>query len=152
MGKWTLTSSLEKWEYVDHEIEDELNEKGFTAKFIVSLMLAMDEIFANISMYAYSGEEGNVIIESSYDISDNIRIAKISFLDFGAKFNPLEKDTAPDIREKIASKRKIGGLGIFLTKKNVDEIKYSYSNNANILKLLKKENISSEVNHDNNEN
>lgn len=152
MGKWVLTSSLEEWEHVDHEIEDELNEKGFTAKFVVSLMLAMDEIFANISMYAYSGEEGKVIIESSYDISDNIRSAKISFMDYGAKFDPLEKDAEPDIQEKIASKRKIGGLGIFLTKKNVDEIKYSYSNNANILKILKKENINLEVNHGNNKN
>lgn len=152
MGKWTLTSSLEQWEHVEREIEDELNERGFTSKFIVSLMLAMDEIFANISMYAYCGEKGNVIIESLYDISDNTKNAKISFLDYGVKFNPLEKDTEPDIREKAASKRKIGGLGIFLTKKNVDEIKYSYSNNANRLELLKKENINSEVNYGNHKN
>lgn len=152
MGKWMLTSSLEEWEHVDHEIEDELIEQGFTSKFIVSLMLAMDEIFANISMYAYSGEEGEVIIESSYDIDDNYRNAKISFLDYGVRFNPTERNTEQDIREINASKRKIGGLGIFLTKKNVDEIQYSYSNNTNILKLLKKENINLEVNHGNNKN
>lgn len=150
MSKWEITSSLEKWENIDRKLEDELNEKGFTSKFIVSLMLAMDEIFANISMYAYFGEEGKVIIESSYDISNTIRSAEISFMDYGVKFNPLEKDAEPDIWEKIASKRRLGGLGIFLVKKNVDEIKYSYSNNANILKLLKKESINSEVNHGNN--
>lgn len=150
MSKWEITSSLEKWENIDRKLEDELNEKGFTSKFIVSLMPALDEIFANISMYAYFGKEGKVIIESSYDISNTIRSAEISFMDYGVKFNPLEEDTKPDIWEKIASKRRLGGLGIFLVKKNVDEIKYSYSNKTNILKLLKKENINSEVNHGNN--
>lgn len=141
MSKWILSSSLEEWAQVDRRIEDELTEKGHSSKFVVSLMLAMDEIFANISMYAYPDEKGKVLIESSYETKDNCRYAKISFVDYGVRFNPLEKDINPNVQETTASKREIGGLGIFLIKKNVDEIKYSYSNYANKLELIKKENI-----------
>lgn len=141
MGKWILSSSLEEWSAVDCRLEDELTEKGYSSAFIVSLMLAMDEIFANISMYAYPDEKGRVIVESSYEIKDNCRYAIISFIDYGAEFNPLEKDINPDIKETTALKRESGGLGIFLAKKNVDEIRYSYLNHANKLELVKKEKI-----------
>ncbi len=141
MSKWILSSDIEEWEKVDHEIEYELTVKGYSSKFIASIMLAMDEAFANISMYAYSNERGIVIIESSYEVKDNCRYAKISFIDYGIEFNPLEKETNPNIQETTASKRKIGGLGIFLIKKSVDEIRYTYSNCANKLEFIKKENI-----------
>lgn len=141
MGKWILSSSLEEWSSVDRRIEAELTEKGHSSEFIASIMLAMDEIFANISMYAYPDKKGKVIVESSYEIKDNRRYAIISFTDYGVKFNPLEMDTKPDICETNALKREIGGLGIFLARKNTDEIIYSYSKHANKLELVKKENI-----------
>lgn len=152
MGNWKLKSSLEAWEHIECKIKDELNEKGFTPKFIASLLLAMDEAFANISMYAYSEKGGNVVVESSYGIIDNIKIAQITFWDYGIQFNPSTEYIEPDIHEKNASERKIGGLGIFLIKKNVDEIKYTYEKGTNILKLIKKENINSEDNYGNNKN
>ncbi len=58
------------------------------------------------------------------------------FEDEGIPFNPLEKEN-PDI-SLSASKREVGGLGIFLTKEIMDDIKYKYENNKNILTILKK--------------
>lgn len=152
MGEWMLASSLEEWEHVSREIECELKAEDFSSGFIFALMLAADEIFANISMYAYYGKCGKVIVKSSCDTSGNTKKTVISFTDYGMEFNPLIKNDEPDVLEKNSLKREAGGLGIFLAKKNVDEIEYSYSDNANILKLIKKENTKSEDGHGNNQN
>ena len=139
MGMWKIRSSLEEWETVAQMIEDDLCEFGFSNKFAISLMLAMDEIFANIAAYAYEPEQGEVIVKSEYEKTSAERIAKITFIDHGKEFNPLKDAAEPDVSGSVASKRKIGGLGIFLTKKQVDELNYSYINASNNLTLLKKE-------------
>ena len=139
MGMWKIRSSLEEWETVAQMIEDDLCEFGFSNKFAISLMLAMVEIFANIAAYAYEPEQGEVIVKSEYEKTSGERIAKITFIDHGKKFNPLKDAAEPDVSGSVALKRKIGGLGIFLTKKQVDELNYSYINASNNLTLLKKE-------------
>ena len=139
MGKWKLKSSLEEWEFVAGKIEEELFENGFSSKFITSIMLAMDETFANISMYAYGDGAGEVLIESICELSSTNRTAKIVFCDYGREFNPLKNYKEPDIDEKNSQNRKIGGLGIFLIKKQVDNVFYSYSNQSNNLTLIKTE-------------
>ena len=141
MGTWKIKSSLEEWEKITGIIEEELLERGFSNKFMMSLMLATDEVFANIASYAYGEDLGDVIIESVYDISESERSAKIIFIDYGKEFDPIKDAVEPDIDVRVAIDRKIGGLGIFLTKKQVDELKYSYENNSNKLVLTKKEEI-----------
>ena len=100
-----------------------------------------NEIFANIAAYAYEPEQGEVIVKSEYEKTSAERIAKITFIDHGKEFNPLKDAAEPDVSGSVASKRKIGGLGIFLTKKQVDELSYSYIDTSNNLTLLKKETI-----------
>ena len=139
MSTWNIKSSLEEWETVAASIEEELCDCGFTNKFIVSLMLAMDEVSANIVAYAYESNQGKVVIKSEYETNNIERTATITFIDFGKKFNPLDDAKEPDVNETVATKRKIGGLGIFLTKKQTDELKYSYINASNNLTLIKKE-------------
>ena len=93
--------------------------------------LAVEEIFVNISHYAYNPENGDAHI--SADFTDNT--LTIVFKDFGKQFNPIAKED-PDITLS-AEERKIGGLGIFLTKKFMDEVDYEYKDNQNILTLKK---------------
>lgn len=126
---------------VADSIEEELCDCGFTNKFIVSLMLAMDEVIANIVAYAYESVQGKVVIKSEYEKNNAERTATITFTDFGKEFNPLEAAKEPDINEMVVKRRTIGGLGIFLTKKQTDGLKYSYINASNNLTLIKKESI-----------
>lgn len=139
MSRWNIKSSLEDWETVASLIEEELHDYGFTNKFTVSLMLAMDEVIANIVAYAYESADGKVVIESKYETNDAERTATITFTDFGREFNPLEEVKIPDVDEMVAANRKIGGLGIFLIKKQTDDIKYTYINASNNLTLIKNE-------------
>ena len=98
--------------------------------------LAAEEIFVNIAHYAYkeklpADETGSVSLTCSYENE----LLTMIFRDKGVPFNPLDRDD-PDITLS-AEDRKIGGLGIFLTKKYMDSVEYKYENDENIL-ILKK--------------
>ena len=98
--------------------------------------LAAEEIFVNIAHYAYKnklpdGKTGQAWITCTFENE----LLTIIFRDKGVPFNPLDRDD-PDITLS-AEDRKIGGLGIFLTKKYMDSVEYKYQNDENVLTLKK---------------
>ena len=98
--------------------------------------VAAEEIFVNIAHYAYKdklpeGETGTVWLSCTMDED----MLCIIFRDTGIPFNPLDRED-PDITLS-AQERKIGGLGIFLTKKYMDSVEYSYTNGENVLTMKK---------------
>jgi len=92
--------------------------------------VAVEEIFVNIANYAYKPDKGNVAIY----ISAKQKIS-IKFEDKGRAYNPLEQGE-PDL-DKPLMERKIGGLGIFLVKKLMDDVEYMRTENKNILIITK---------------
>lgn len=121
---------------------DELNEKiasliseKCTVKVLNEIYLAVEEIFVNICHYAYAPKIGSVEIFMDLEECNGSQIFKISFTDEGKQFNPLER-ADPDIT-LAAEERQIGGLGIFLTKKYMDEVKYDYKDKKNIFYFCK---------------
>lgn len=111
-----------------------------SVKILNELDLAVEEIFVNIAHYAYKGlpgDRGNfgfAEIFCNFDLQSSV--LTIEFCDWGVPFNPLKKED-PDL-SLSAEERKIGGLGIFLTKKFMDSFTYKYENNQNKLKITKK--------------
>ena len=99
----------------------------------MQMRLAVEEIFVNISSYAYHPEVGEA--EIGVDIDGDPPTVTIRFLDQGRPFNPLEKPDA-DITLS-AQDREIGGLGILLVKKIMDQVDYVYENGRNILTIKK---------------
>lgn len=94
--------------------------------------LASEEIVSNIVNYAYTQEScGEITIH--IDKSDNA--IAMTFKDRGTAFNPLTADT-PDTTLSVVD-RPIGGLGIFLVRKMMDSVTYTYSNAQNILEIRK---------------
>ena len=63
-------------------------------------------------------------------------MVSITFIDSGVPFNPLEKPD-PDVTLSV-EERGIGGLGIFMVKKSMDDVQYSYDNGFNILTIYKR--------------
>jgi anti-sigma regulatory factor (Ser/Thr protein kinase) len=111
-------------------------------KFRMELELSVEEAFSNIANYAYSIKNSNNqrnnpedIVTVNYHVEKNPLKVVVEFLDYGTPFNPL-KTQDPDT-SLSSEDRSIGGLGIFLIKKNVDNIEYKYENNKNILILEK---------------
>jgi len=95
------------------------------------VMVAMDEIASNI--VHYSGAPDFTV---SVGLPDAPPYVMLTFSDGGKPYNPLEK-ADPDVTLS-AEERSIGGLGIFMVKKMMDEIEYVYENGRNVLTIGKK--------------
>ena len=96
--------------------------------------IALDEILANISLYAYT--HGTGTMEVNFDYEPEERTAVITFRDRGIPFDPLKR-AAPDTTLS-AAQRKIGGLGIFLVRKTMDSVEYRREDGYNVLTIRKK--------------
>lgn len=97
-----------------------------------TLQLVVEEVVVNIVSYAYPDDaDGEVTITVSVTPS----AIEFSFTDSGVPFNPLEKED-PDTTLS-ADERPIGGLGIFLVKQMMDDVRYRYEDGQNILTAIK---------------
>ena len=113
-------------------IDEKIEEAGGDMRIQLQIDIAVEEIFVNIASYAYEGKEG--MAEILFELNGDC--AEITFIDSGVPYDPLAKED-PDITLS-AEQRQIGGLGIFMVKKSMDDMKYEYKDNKNCLTLFKK--------------
>ncbi|MBR6271893.1 MAG: ATP-binding protein [Lachnospiraceae bacterium] len=104
-----------------------------STKLRMQMDLAVEEIFINIANYAYHPGRGNAVVR--VETTEDPVTVTITFIDRGIPYDPLKKQD-PDLTLS-AEERGIGGLGIFLTKKVMDDVSYEYRDGQNILKLKK---------------
>lgn len=114
-------------------IEGHLEWTSISIKQKMQILVAVEEIFVNIASYAYAPDQGNAIVRIEF--SDEPVEVTITFMDNGIPFDPLQRRD-PDVTLS-AEERRIGGLGIFMTKKTMDSVDYEYKNGQNILRLKK---------------
>ena len=93
--------------------------------------VAVEEIFINIASYAYAPEKGKASVR--VEIGRDPLTVTITFVDHGVPYDPLSKEDP--LLDVPVSEREIGGLGIFLTKKLMDNVSYEYRDGKNILEL-----------------
>ncbi len=126
----------ENLEAVNDFIHEQIKPFSCHSQTLFQIDLAVEEIFVNISHYAYSPDKGTVQIDCSVEkTADAPAKLTVSFTDKGKAFNPLAKPD-PDITLSV-EEREIGGLGIFLTKKYMDSVLYERKDNQNILTFTK---------------
>ena len=131
MKEKTFPAEAEALDEVNSFIEEELENAGCGPKEMMQISVALEEIFVNVAHYAYTEGKGDVKI--GIKIEDNK--AYIRFRDRGTPFNPLERRD-PDI-SLSAEERNIGGLGIFMVKKTMDDVTYEHVNGENVLTIIK---------------
>lgn len=112
-------------------LEQQASNCGFDAALLMQIKLAMDEAVTNVIQYAYPGSEGDICIDMGCDNGQ----LKIVITDNGIQFNPLEKQE-PDITLSL-DERPIGGLGVFLVKQLMTDVRYDRSEGKNILTMTK---------------
>ena len=115
-------------------VKGHLEESGCSLRNQMQIELAVEEIFVNIAHYAYAPGTGRAVIRM--EVTDAPALATIIFIDQGTPYDPLAKPD-PDVGLS-AMEREIGGLGIYLTKKTMDDVRYEYKDGKNILTLMKK--------------
>ena len=114
-------------------VDEQLDLVDCPMKTRMQVQIAVEEIFVNIASYAYQPGTGkaDILVETVKDP----RSVTITFKDRGVPYDPLAKED-PDI-SLSAEDRPIGGLGIFMTKKSMDEMKYEYRDGQNVLTIRK---------------
>ncbi len=128
-----VKSTTDNLERIREFIKSVSAQSGFSDDVIDKISLAVDEACTNIIKHAYKNSpNGDIVINAK--LFDNK--LTVSITDFGLDFNP-DSVPVPDIK-KYYQQHKVGGLGIYLMKKLMDEVKYNPSvDNKNQVVLVK---------------
>ena len=134
MKELNIAATVENIEVVTDFVNEQLEALDCPMKAQMQIDIAIDELFGNIAHYAYNPEVGDATVR--VEVVENPLSVIITFIDNGVPYDPLKKDD-PDTTLS-AEERAIGGLGIFMVKKTMDDITYEYKDGQNILKIKKK--------------
>ena len=133
MKELTIAATVENIEVVTDFVNEQLEEFDCPMKAQMKIDIAIDELFGNIAHYAYNPGVGDATVRVEV-VEDPLAVI-ITFIDKGVPYDPLAK-ADPDITLS-AEEREIGGLGIYMVKKSMDDITYEYKDGKNILNIRK---------------
>ena len=115
-------------------VDGELAALDCLMKTQMQIDVAVEELFVNIAHYAYAPGSGSVTLR--VETRRDPKSVTITFIDGGKPYDPLANPD-PDVTLS-AEERQIGGLGVFMVKKSMDDMKYEYRDGQNILTITKK--------------
>ena len=133
----TLSADVNQLIHVYNFIHEELRRRGAPKSVYNPLDIAAEELFVNVCHYAYPDatpdNPGEARIEFEY--KPNPPSLTVSISDDGVPYNPLEKPDAvtPDDIADVP----IGGLGILMSKRSVDDMTYERIDESNVLTFTK---------------
>ncbi len=133
MKELSIDAKVENLGIVLEFTDRELETLDCSVKVQTQIDIAVEEIFVNIASYAYGEDGGKADI--TIDHEEGSQFVSITFTDQGIPYDPLKKED-PDVTLS-AEEREIGGLGIYMVKKSMDDVIYRYENGSNILTLVK---------------
>jgi sigma-B regulation protein RsbU (phosphoserine phosphatase) len=119
------------YSFLDRNMDTYHAAKEVREKF----MLIAEEIFVNIVDYAFTEDDFDRVVTVKFDVKhfDDKEYFQVTFADRGKMYDPL-KTPDPDLAASI-QEREIGGLGIFMSKKLSDYMKYERTNGKNVLRI-----------------
>lgn len=126
-----LPAKMDNLEKFIQALSGWLKHNGMTTEKIPRVELAVEEALVNVIRYAYEGQTGDVELRGG--IADDQRFV-IEILDSGAPFDVCTLPK-PDIHCSIKD-RKMGGLGVFLIQRMVDELLYRREGDKNVLTMF----------------
>ncbi len=137
MLKLTIHNDLSEMTALEPFVDQMSEEYGLDMAFSFQLHLALDEAVSNVVNYAYGELQGMPVTIEAEKSTDNDRSSLvIRIIDNGLEFNPLEE--APEVDVTLsAEERQIGGLGIFLIRQVMDEVRYERLSDQNRLTMIK---------------
>lgn len=130
-----VEATLEQLDYVMGLLEETLEEAGCPMKNSMLIAVSVEELYVNVVSYAYTPNIGNCKIRVHAECEEEHGSVRIELRDKGVPFNPWLRED-PDTTLS-AEERQIGGLGIFMTKKNMDRYDYQYADGENIVTIEK---------------
>ncbi len=123
--------SLDAVGEVKEYIKEVISRFPFDDRKIFNILLAVEEIVVNVIKHA-KVTQPEITVEVD---TPSKNVLKVKIMDYGVPFNPLDMDEKPNINDSIPE-RKIGGLGLFLVKKMVDDMEYERLGDRNCTSLI----------------
>lgn len=133
MKELTIDATIENIGKVTAFVDEQLEQLNCPLKAQMQIDIAIDELFGNIAHYAYNPETGPATV--LVDVLQEPLSVVVTFIDNGIAYDPLARED-PNVA-LTAQEREIGGLGIYIVKKSMDEISYEYKDGQNILRIKK---------------
>ena len=127
-----LKNSLSELDKLCECLEDCGQKIGLSKKLIFEINLALDELFTNIISYGFKDEDEHII---KVTITPQNEELCLYIEDDGIPFNPIDFET-PDVARSVENCN-IGGLGIHIMRKLMNEICYQRCGDKNVLTLKK---------------
>ena len=129
----TYPAKFEILDDIRNVVAEAARDGGFDDKEVYSVQLAADEAASNIIEHAYEG-----LTDGQIELTCEMRGAElvISMQDHGRSFDSA-KVKKPNIKADL-SERQIGGLGMYLMRKLMDEVNYRSSGAGNLLTMIKR--------------
>jgi len=127
-----ISNHVDELPILAEKIEELADQWGLAMPLAMNINLALEEAVSNVIFYAFDDEKEHDI---KIVISLENKILSIEIIDDGKPFDPTARKE-PDV-SLPAEDRPIGGLGIFLIRKMMDNVTYTRHNNLNTLTLLK---------------
>ena len=127
-----LKNSLSELSTLGSSLEQFGEALGISSKILFEISLSIEELFSNIISHGYTDDAVHWIRVA---ISHEDEMLIIRLEDDGIPFDPLKAEE-PDC-ECPVEHRKIGNLGIHLSKKFMDDMTYERQGDRNIL-IVKK--------------
>ena len=131
-ARLVLTTEIAEFDRLRSWFQEFARQVELPEEITSRMLIAADEVFTNIAAYAYPGAAGQVEVSAEQKAA----MLCLTFKDTGKPFDPT-KSADPDIQAP-AAERPIGGLGIFVMKKLMDQVEYRRENGCNILTLSKR--------------
>ena len=133
MKEMTIAATVENIDAVTAFVDGQLEMLNCPMKAQMQINIAIDELFSNIAHYAYHPGVGPATVR--VEVVEDPMAVVITFIDEGVPYDPLSTED-PDT-SLSAEERQIGGLGIYMVKKSMDEVVYEYKEGRNILRIKK---------------
>ncbi len=129
-GTITWSAKIEKLGEFLLYLKNDMCKHKLSEKALFNMVMAAEEIFANIAKYAYNSADNPIVTVKTREKNG---IYYVKFIDSGRRYNPL-KNKMPDITVGL-KQRHIGGLGVFLMRELTDSVTYKWQNKQNVLEI-----------------
>ena len=135
LGSMKVPASLDHLDAVLDFVHEELEKRGCPVATQAKIDIALEELFVNVCNYAYSDQDEPGDVQVDYVDDDDINAISVRLIDQGVAFDPLVR--ADPTRPESIEDTNVGGLGIFMTKKLMDDITYLRDRGSNIVAFRK---------------
>lgn len=134
-GTITVPATLDRLDEVISFVSGELERRLCPINVQRKVEVALEELFVNVCNYAYANQEEPGTAQVRYAYGADPSTITVELRDQGVPFDPLKRKDPT--KPASIQEAKIGGLGIFMVRKSMDDVAYMRDGNTNVLVFKK---------------